>query len=134
MSTESVCLERRVGQRFEVNLPLAIHFAGQTFSGFTQDVSSRGLFLYTEAELPAGAVVELTFTMPSLITLAESMRVRCRGHILRATGVSPERRNGVAVRLDSYQYLAPCGQEPAAEILRVSPGNPPLENQRPLPR
>jgi hypothetical protein len=134
MSTESVRLERRVGQRFEVNLPLAVHFDGQTFPGFTQDVSSRGLFFYTEADLPAGSVVELTFTMPSLITLAESMRVRCRGHILRASGISPDRRNGVAVRLDSYQYLAPSGQEPEVEIARVSPGNPCPENPRPWPR
>lgn len=134
MTTEPVRLERRVGQRFEVNLPLAVQYAGQTFTGFTQDLSSRGIFFYTEAALPAGSVVELTFTMPSEVTLAESMRVRCRGHILRASGANPNRRNGIAVRLDSYQYLSASEQAPAAEFLRVSRRSHPAENQRPVPR
>jgi hypothetical protein len=133
MSTEPVRLERRVGQRFEVNLPLAVQFGGQTFAGFTQDVSSRGIFFYAETDLPAGSVVELTFTMPSEITLGESMRVRCRGHILRASGTNPGRRNGIAAQLDSYQYLPSSGQEPAAEFLRVSSSSSRPENQRPVP-
>lgn len=134
MSAEPVRLERRVGQRFEVNLPLAIQCAGQTFAGFTQDVSSRGIFFYTEAALAGGSVVELIFTMPSEITLAESMRVRCRGHILRASGACPGCRNGIAVRLDSYQYLPASEQEPAAEFLRGASSGPPAENPRPMPR
>ncbi len=134
MSTEPVRLERRAGQRFEVNLPLAVQSGGLTFAGFTQDVSSRGIFFYTEAALPEGAVVELTLTMPSEITLAESMRVRCRGHVLRTSGTNPSRRNGVAARLDSYQYLPSSGHEPAAEFLRVSSNGPSVENPRPLPR
>ncbi len=134
MSPEPVRLERRVGQRFEVNLPLAIQCAGQTFAGFTQDVSSRGIFFYTEAALPAGSVVELIFTMPSEITLAESMRVRCRGHILRASGAHPGRRNGIAARLDSYQYLPASEREPAAEILRRANGGSPAETPHPMPR
>ena len=81
-----------------------------------------------------GSVVELIFTMPSEITLAESMRVRCRGHILRISPANPSRRNGIAVRLDSYQYLPACEQEPLAELLRVSGGSHPAENPRPIPR
>ncbi len=134
MSTEPLRLERRAGQRFEVNLPLAVQIEGQTFAGFTQDVSSRGLFFYTEATLPVGSVVELIFTMPSEITLAESMRVRCRGHILRISPASPSRRNGIAVRLDSYQYLPECERKPAVELLRVSGSGHPAEYPRPIPR
>ncbi len=78
------CLERRCAQRFEVSLPLAIHFDGRTVHGFAQDLSGRGIFFYAETALPEGAVVELTFTMPAEITLGESMPVRCRGRVLRA--------------------------------------------------
>ena len=70
MSTDPNRLERRGAQRFEVHLPLAVHFEGRTVPGFTQDLSGRGIFFYAETALPAGAVVELTFTMPSEITLA----------------------------------------------------------------
>lgn len=118
MSTEPVRVERRVGQRFEVNLSVVVSVAGRTMTAFTQDVSARGAFLYTEQELPEGASVELTFTMPSEITLAESMRVRCLGRVLRRLSAGTGQRNGVAVHLDSYEYLAES--ESAVALGRVS--------------
>jgi len=134
MSSEPVRLERRASQRFEVNLPLAVQFAGQTFPGFTQDLSGRGVFFYTEADLPSGAVVELTLTMPSEVTLGESMPVRCRGHVLRSSGARPDRRNGIAVRFESYHYLPSSTPEAAGEFLRMSASAATRENPRPLQR
>ncbi len=128
MSTGPVRVERRSGQRFQLHLPLTIHVDGKAVPGFTQDVSSRGLFLYTEAHLAEGAVVELTFTMPSEITLAESMRVRCRGRVLRADPSPAVPRNGVAVQLDSYQYLPSLECEPTPELARVSAADSSGEN------
>jgi hypothetical protein len=124
------CLERRVAQRFEVHqsLSLAVHFEGRTVPGFIQNLSGRGMFFYAEAMLAEGAVVELTFTMPSEITLVEDMPVRCRGRVLRASaspvgrfqaGHSPTgQRNGIAVQLDSYEYLP--SDEPIFQFVRVS--------------
>ena len=66
MSTDPVQVERRSGQRFQLHLPLAIHVDGKAVRGFTQDVSSRGLFLYTEAQLAEGAAVELTDTLSNV--------------------------------------------------------------------
>jgi|SRR5580658_1839323 hypothetical protein len=136
-------LERRGAQRFEVHLPLSVHFEGRTVPGFTQDLSGRGIFFYTEMALPEGAVVELTFLMPSEITLAENMPVRCRGRVLRASacpGGQPRaahsqdghfqdgqsqagqsqagQRAGIAVQFDSYEYLA--ADEPITQFVRVS--------------
>jgi len=121
MSTDPNRLERRGGQRFEVHLPLAIHFEGRTVPGFTQDISGRGIFFYAEAVLPQGAIVELTFMMPSEITLAETMPVRCRGHVLRSSSSLPfvsGQRTGIAVRLDAYHYLP--SDQPIAPFVRVS--------------
>jgi hypothetical protein len=125
MSADPNRLERRAAQRFEVqqSSSLAVHFAGRTVPGFIQNLSGRGIFFYAETTLPEGAVVELTFTMPSEITLTESMPVRCRGRVLRASA-SPAgysaagQRNGIAVRLDSYQYLP--SDEPISQLVRVS--------------
>jgi hypothetical protein len=105
MSTDANRLERRAAQRFEVHLPVAIHYEGRTVPGFTQDLSARGIFFYAEADLPQGAVVELTFLMPSEITLGESMPVRGRGRVTRSTKTEGGRRSGIAVQLDSYEYL-----------------------------
>jgi hypothetical protein len=118
MSTDPNRLERRGAQRFEVHLPLSVQFDGRTVPGFIQDLSGRGIFFYAETTLPEGAAVELTFTMPSEITLAESMPVRCMGRVLRASASPSGQRNGIAARLASYQYLS--SDEPVAQFVRVS--------------
>src|SRR5271166_5276238 len=126
-------LERRAAQRFEAHQPVAVHFEGRTVPGFIQNLSGRGIFFYTETALAQGAVVELTFTLPSEITLAENMPVRCRGRVLRASvpqavkskagncqvGESTVgQRTGIAVRFDSYEYLP--SNEPVMQFVRVT--------------
>jgi len=132
-------LERRSAQRFEMNLPLAVHFDGRTVPGFTQDLTGRGVFFYAETMLPEGAVLELTFTMPSEITLGENMPVRCRGRVLRASSSQAGpghshlgERNGIAVHLDSYEYLP--SNEPNAHFVRVSPPGAAGTTSGPHPR
>ena len=132
MSTGSNRLERRGAQRFEAHQPLAVHFDGRTVPGFVQDLSGRGIFFYAETALPEGAVVELTFTMPSEITLAESMPVRCRGRVLRASATSAGQRTGIAVQLDSYQYLP--SDEPMSQFLRVSVASAAAATSGQMPR
>jgi len=133
------CLERRSAQRFEMNLPLAVQFDGRTVHGFTQDLTGRGVFFYAETMLPEGAVVELTFTMPSEITLGENMPVRCRGRVLRASSSEAGpghshlgERNGIAVHLDSYEYLP--SNETNAHFVRVSPSSTAGATSGPHPR
>jgi hypothetical protein len=127
MSADPIRLERRVGQRFELHLPLAIHFDGRSAPGFTQDLSGRGIFFYAEAAPSAGSVVELTFTMPSEITLAESMRVRCRGRVLRVSPSEAGGQNGIAVRLESYQYLPADERNTIVPIVRPATADPSAE-------
>jgi hypothetical protein len=124
MATTPVQVERRVGQRFPFLLPVSFRATttGVEGLGFTQDLSSRGVFFLTGAALHEGDEIELTLTMPSEITLGENMRVRCRGRILRmvkpadrelpkfpddASASSPaaETKIAVAVRLERYEYL-----------------------------
>jgi hypothetical protein len=84
-SSSPVGVERRIGQRFPFNLPVSLRDVSTAAEGlgFTQDVSSRGVFFFTVMALNEGTEIELTLKMPSEITLGESMRVRCRGHVLR---------------------------------------------------
>ena len=113
-------LERRSAQRFEVLLPLAVQFDGRTIPAFTQNLSGRGIFFYAEAAIPVGTVVELTFAMPSEVTLGESMPVRCRGRVLRAAPPLAGQRNGMAVHLESYEYLPADECLPMSHLVRAS--------------
>jgi PilZ domain len=118
-------LERRSAQRFEVLLPLAVHFDGRMVPAFTQNLSGRGIFFYAEAAIPEGAIVELVFAMPSEVTLGESMPVRCGGRVLRSTPPQSGQRNGIAVQLESYEYLPKNEFLPISHAVRVSvPSHP----------
>jgi len=132
MTTSPVRVERRVGQRFSYLLPVALRQSATSVEGFgfTQDLSSRGVFLFTDAALTEGAEVELTLRMPSEITLGESMPVRCRGRVLRILRPTPsnssssgaskaETKIGVAVLLEGYEYL-PEIRESYPTLARVS--------------
>jgi len=131
MTTQPTRVERRAGQRFSFALPVSLREceSGRECMGFTLDVSSRGLFLSTEGSLREGAEVELMFSMPSEITLGESMTVRARGKVLRVTrpgdglGVLPvntaHQKIGVAIRLLSYEYL-PDAPQASAAFYRIS--------------
>ena len=131
MTTPPVRVERRVGQRFPYLLPVSLCQADDSIHGrgFTQDLSSRGVFLFTDASLTEGSEIELTLRMPSEITLGEDMPVCCRGHILRvvrpaeaapraAGDHAAETKIGVAVRFECYEYLPDA--EAAANAARIA--------------
>jgi hypothetical protein len=61
--------------------------------------------LYTDLAVAEGDAVELTLSMPSEITLTESMRVRCRGKVMRVSTDLAGTKFGVAVHLEGYEYL-----------------------------
>ena len=107
MSTNPVRFERRAAQRFDVHLPVTVNIpeSARSGHGFTQDLSARGVFLYTDFPLSEGDAVELTLVMPSEITLAENMPVRCRGRVMRAAVTVGSNQMGIAVHLEGYEYL-----------------------------
>ena len=148
MTTPPVGVERRIGQRFAFNLPVSLRDVATAAEGlgFTQDLSSRGAFLFTDMALNEGAEIELTLRMPSEITLGENMRVRCRGSVLRVvkpadnswkpavlaeTGTkSAETKIGVAVCLKGYEYL-PDMEDSSADFRRISALHSPSETDHP---
>ena len=54
MSTTQVRVERRASQRFEYQLPVGIRVSGHDGSGFTQDLSGRGVSFITDMKLVEG--------------------------------------------------------------------------------
>jgi len=156
MTAPPVGVERRIGQRFAFNLPVSLRDVATAAEGlgFTQDLSSRGAFLFTDMALREGAEIELTLKMPAEITLGDNMRVRCRGRVLRivkpaANGWKPaasaesglaesglaetksaETKIGVAVCLKDYEYL-PEAEDSSADFRRISALHSPGESERP---
>ncbi len=144
MTTPPVRVERRVGQRFPYLLAVSVREPATSLEGVgvTQDLSSRGVFFFTDVPLTEGSEIELTLRMPSEITLGESMPVRCRARVLRivreaissngsASAIAAEPKIGVAVRLENYEYLS-VSSESSANFARISKLHPDRPEERSL--
>jgi hypothetical protein len=107
MNTEQVQLERRAAQRFDLNLPVSVRLAGgeREGCGFTQNLSAKGALFHTDLPIADATAVEITLVMPSDITLAENMRVRCRGKVLRVLSSAVGTGSVVAVQFEGYEFL-----------------------------
>lgn len=100
-------IERRSGLRFsQYQVPVLLKTVdGRSGSGFTLDLSSRGALIRTDFPARDNETLEITLVMPSEITLAEEMSVRCRARVVR---VEPDRDFGkpaIAVKIEHYEFL-----------------------------
>lgn len=110
---EQAQAERRGEQRFPLRLPVvvrAIHNSIQEESSLTRDVSARGAFFYLDSKLAEGTPVELILTLPAEITLTESIRVRCKGKVVRVVRASNGGKTGVAAVIEQYDFAT--GSDP----------------------
>jgi len=108
MNTIQRQLERRVAQRFEFQLPVAVRVVGNhnhKGSGFTQNLSASGAMVCTDLSLSEADMIELTLIMPSEITLGENMPVRCRGRVLRVHSSNRDAKYATAIHLERYEFL-----------------------------
>ncbi|MBV9608948.1 MAG: PilZ domain-containing protein [Acidobacteria bacterium] len=98
-------IERRAAQRFQLSLPIAVRSPEGAFRDNTvvcHDVSSRGIYFYTEAVPAEGAKIEFTLTLPPEVTLTDPMRVDCRGRVVRVVRDTPGTNAGVAATIEGY--------------------------------
>ena len=99
--------EKRATRRFALRLPVSVNQNGSTaMSAQTRDVSARGICFYLEAPLASGSEIEFTLTLPPEITLTESIRVRCKGKVVRVEPGMADTKVPVAAVIDEYEFLA----------------------------
>ena len=99
-------IERRASRRFTMTLPLTVRSSesGETErQGQTRDVSFRGLYFLMDADFTAGSAIEFILTLPSEITLAGDVHIRCFAEIVRVEPQDVSR--GIAARIDRYEFL-----------------------------
>ena len=74
---------------------------------------------HTDLPMAEADAVEITLVMPSEITLAENMRVRCRGRVLRVLPSAMDAGSVVAVQLEGYEFLPEVARK-SADFDRIS--------------
>jgi PilZ domain len=100
--------EKRATRRFALRLPVTVRYGENTeeHSAQTRDVSARGICFFIDTAVQAGAPIDFTLTLPPEITLTESIRVRCKGRVVRIEGGSPAGKMAVAAVIEEYEFLA----------------------------
>ena len=100
--------EKRGARRFALRVPVAVdHGDSTTQSEIAQirDVSARGICLYLDAAVTKGSPIGFTLTLPPEITLTESIRVQCKGHVVRVDDARHDGKLAVAAVIEEYQFL-----------------------------
>jgi len=100
--------DKRSTRRFALHLPVAVSYednGNQEKSAETRDVSARGICFYVDSAIETGSVIEFTLTLPPEITLTESIRVHCKGRVVRVNNPSVDGKVAVAAVIDEYEFL-----------------------------
>lgn len=101
--------EKRGTRRFGLRLPVTVSLVANGAGGAeaqTRDVSARGICFYVDSPMDAGAAIEFTLTLPPEITLTESIRVRCKGEVVRVDNDNSDGKVAVAAVINEYEFLA----------------------------
>lgn len=109
MDLEVQQAEKRATRRFALRLPVSVNYAGAASAPLpaqTRDVSARGICFYLDAPLNTGSPIEFTLTLPPEITLTESIRVRCKGKVVRVDNGLADAKVPVAAVIDEYEFLS----------------------------
>jgi c-di-GMP-binding flagellar brake protein YcgR len=98
--------DRRTQKRLSLALPVTIKSEQGTIeaSGCTRDLSSSGIFLYSDAHFSEGSALEMILILPKEMTGGEKRWVCCRASVVRVEA-SGEQRCGVAARILNMEAL-----------------------------
>ncbi len=93
-------------RRFSMQLPVQVKTpaAGAETIAVTKDVSARGVYIYLDSEIVENTPIEFTLTLPPEITMTQSIRVHCKGKVVRVEREKPG-KIGIAAMIDHYQFL-----------------------------
>jgi hypothetical protein len=101
--------DKRGTRRFALQLPVSVRFQdndiAQELSAQTKDVSARGVLFFMDTPVAEGSKLDFTLTLPPEITLTESIRVKCRGRVVRVDQQAAPGKVGIAAVIEQYEFL-----------------------------
>jgi hypothetical protein len=99
--------EKRAARRFALKVPVTVNRDQTKQNELAQirDVSARGICFYLDSAVAQGAPIGFTLTLPPEITLTESIRVQCKGHVVRVEDGDDDGKVTVAAVIEEYEFL-----------------------------
>jgi hypothetical protein len=100
--------EKRSARRFALRIPVTVSHpeaSNQVEAAQIRDVSARGISFFVESAVTQGSPIGFTLTLPPEITLTESIRVQCKGRVVRVENGQQEGKLAVAAVIEEYEFL-----------------------------
>jgi PilZ domain len=97
--------EKRAARRFPLRVPVTVDHDNATHAAQIRDVSARGICFYLESVVTQGSPIGFTLTLPPEITLTESIRVQCKGRVVRVENGREDGKLAVAAVIEEYEFL-----------------------------
>ena len=104
--------EKRAARRFALHIPVTVDHGEKNGNNGNahelaqiRDVSARGICFYLESAVEQGSPIGFTLTLPPEITLTESIRVQCKGHVVRVENSPGDGKLAVAAVIEEYEFL-----------------------------
>jgi hypothetical protein len=104
MTEKTTSSERRLRQRVPVRVPVMVRHEGSEHQGFTRDLSSSGIFLYSESGMKAGSKLELVIMLPPGLGFGSGGWTPCEASVIRIEK-SDGKGMGIAATLDRIELL-----------------------------
>jgi len=96
--------ERRSTQRTPVRVPVKVLQGGGEHPGLTRDLSSSGIFLYSQSGMKAGSKLELVVMLPPGMGLGPGGWTLCEASVVRVEE-SQGKGLGIAATIDRIALL-----------------------------
>src|SRR5580658_8517538 len=96
--------DRRSRHRMPVRVPVKVRHQGGEQQGLTRDLSSTGIFLYSESGMKAGSKLELVIMLPPGLGVGPGGWTLCQASVVRVEQ-SEGKSMGIAATLDSIALL-----------------------------
>ena len=97
--------EKRSQIRKPARIPVKVRQPGGTeHEGVTRDLSSTGIFLYSDGALELGTKLELVVMLPAELGIGNGGWTLCQASVVRVESVDSQ-RVGVAATLDRVELL-----------------------------
>jgi hypothetical protein len=100
--------EKRAARRFALRIPVTVSHpenSNNSEAAQIRDVSARGISFFVESAVAQGSPIGFTLTLPPEITLTESIRVQCKGRVVRVENGQPSGKLAVAAVIEEYEFL-----------------------------
>ena len=97
--------EKRGARRFPLRVPVTVDHENAKQAAQLRDVSARGISFYLESVVTQGSPIGFTLTLPPEITLTESIRVQCKGRVVRVDDTTNDGKLAVAAVIEEYEFL-----------------------------